>query len=420
MKEADEPVEEVTLPLETIGRWRSTFSSLSIADYRWYWFSTLGAFTAMQMSLFVQGLLIFELTNSAVALGLVSAAFGVPMLLFSLWGGAVVDRADKRNVLIVTQALSFAATLAVGILIALDMISFWHLLAASFINGLVLSFNLPGRQAILPQLVGRERIMNAVALASGAVNSSRIFAPAMGGLLVGFMGIDGIYFLIAAFYLASVLLLFMIPALGKPVRPSSVSVRSDIREGLTYIKGSPILLGLLVLAFVPVVFGMPYQMLMPVFAVDVLGMGRTELAFLLAMTGVGAVLGSMGIASLGEFRHKGLLLLVSCALFGAFLIFFAQSTSYLLSLFLLVAVGAANVTYLTANNTLLQVHCDDAMRGRVMSLYMMTIGLMPVGTLGISAIAEWAGAPLAVAAGGAFILVFALAMTLFSGTLRRL
>ena len=400
--------------------WRTTFSSLENRTYRLYWMSLLASFSAQQMHLVVRGWLVYELTDSALALGLVSAAAGVPILLFSLYGGVIVDRVEKRKLLIVTQAITAMATLTIAVLISTGSIALWHLIIAAIANGLILSFDLPGRQAIIPQLVEQRQIMNAVALGSGATNLTRVIAPALGGVLVGVMGIDGVYYLIVACYAASAAFLLTMPALLTPTRDSKATVRSDLIEGLRYIRRSSVLPALLAMAVVPIAFGMPYMMLMPVFAIDVFNVGASGLGYLMAAAGIGALAGSFLVASLGDFKHKGVLLMVASASFGVFLILFANSNYFYIALFFLLGVGMANSIYMATNNTLLQINTEDRMRGRVMSLYMMTIGLLPIAVLPASAIAESLGGPVAIGAGGAILLIFTLAMTLLRPTLRRL
>jgi MFS family permease len=403
-----------------LDRLRSTFSSLGNRDYRFYWVGLLASSTGQQMQLVVRGWLVYELTDSPLALGLVSAGAGIPILVFSLFGGVIVDRFDKRKLLVITQSVTGVATLCVAVLISTGAIEMWHLIIAAVVNGTVLSVDLPTRQAIIPQLVEQRQVMNAVALGSGAMNLTRVVAPALGGVLVGVMGIDGVYFLMVAFYAVSAAVLFRIPPVRVVGRVSGASFHRDLLDGVRYIRRSHILLALLTMAVVPIAFGMPYQMLMPVFAVDVLDLGASGLGYLMAATGVGALVGSIALASLGDFRHKGSLLLIASALFGAFLAFFATSTHFYLALFLLVMVGLTNSVYMATNNTLLQINADDHMRGRVMSLYMMTIGLLPTAVLPASAIAESLGAPVAVGAGGAIVVVFTVVIALFRPTLRRL
>ena len=408
------------LSLITASGWRNTFSSLQNRNYRWYWLGNLASFAAMQMQIVARGWLVYDMTGSPLALGWVSLAFGIAILVFALYGGVIVDRVEKRNLLIITQAFTGVVTLVIAVLITMDTIRLWHLVIASLASGVILAFNLPGRQAIIPELVERRQIMNAVGLGSGAMNLSRIVAPALAGVLVGVIGIAGVYYIMVACSVLAVAMLFMIPPLGVPAQNTYTTLTSSLREGLSYVRRSSILMALLTMAFVPIAFGMPYQMLMPVFAVDVLHVGASGFGYLMAATGVGALVGSLVVASLGEFRHKGLLLLSTSALFGVFLILFAISSYFYLSLFLLLGVGAASAGYLASNNTLLQLNVDDRVRGRVMSMYMMTIGLFPIGVLPAAALAEAVGIPFAVGLGGTILVLFTLAMALLRPGLRKL
>ncbi len=408
--------------LAVIRGWGATFSSLENPNYRWFWLSSTASFAAMQMQMLVRGWLVWELTESALAIGIVSAGAGAFIIVFALYGGAVADRVDKRKLLIVTQAAAGVTTLIVAVLISLDLIRFWHLIISSLVNGLILAFRLPVRQAIISELVEERQVMNAVALNSGALNLNRVIAPALGGVLVGVIGIDGVYYMMMACFMLSALLM-----LGVTTRPKVVDeerpvtgVHSDILEGLRYVRVKPVLIALLAIAVIPILFGMPYQMLMPIFAGDVLGAGPSGLGYLMAAMGTGALIGSLIVASLGDYRRKGILLLASCGLFGAFLVVFANSQTLWLSLALLVGVGAASAAYMSVNNTLLQVNAEDRIRGRVMSLYMMTIGLFPLGVLPAGAIAEVTGVALPVWVGGVIIVVFTAAMALRRPALRRL
>ena len=194
----------------------------------------------------------------------------------------------------------------------------------------------------------------------------------------------------------------------------------DLVEGLRYVRGSPTILALLLLAFVPILFAMPYMVLLPVFALDILDIGPEGLGWLMTASGVGALIGSLIIASISDFKRKGLLLMVLAFLFGITLVAFSTSSSLIPSLALLVGVGIASSGYMAVNNTLVQSNVTDEIRGRVMSVYMMTFGLMPIGALPIGALAEYVGAPLSVGVGGAIVAIFAVAMTVLRPSLRRL
>lgn len=400
--------------------WRGTLGSLSIGNFRWYWVGMLGAFFAMQMDLLARGWLVYDMSGSALALGVVSAGWGIPVILLSLFGGVVTDRRQKRNILIVTQALAGVVTVAVTILIATGLIQIWHLIVASLLNGTIFAFHLPGRQAIIPELVGRGHLMNAIALNSSGMNLSRIVAPALAGVLVGVAGVAGAYYVIIAFHLLSTLSLCMIPASGQSIAVRGNSVLRDLVDGLHYIRQRSTIMLLLAMAFVPLLFGMPYLMLLPVFAVDVLHVGPTGLGALTAASGAGALLGSLGIASLGDFRRKGLSVLALLLAFGVFVILFASSTSLYLSLLLLVFVGFGSAGYLAINSTMLQTRIAPEMMGRVMSVYSMTFGLMPLGTLVVGALAERWGTSLSLMAGGAVLVAFTISIAILSPNIRKL
>jgi len=407
----------------TIGYVQTTFRSLENRDYRWYWMSTLAASAAMQMQMVIRGWLVYDLTNSAEALGLVSFSAGIPILLLSPFGGAITDRVDKRNLLIITQALTGIATLIIAVLITTEMVQLWHLILASIANGVILSFNIPGRQAIVPYLVSHRQLTNAVALNSGSHNLNRIVAPAIAGVLAGIsiISIDGVYYIIAAFSLLSIASLSRLPYFGAPTRHADATFGGDIIEGFRYVRQSPALLGLLTMAIVPILFGMPYMMLMPIFADDVLHIGAIGLGYLMAATGIGALFGSLLVASLSDFRRKGMLLFVTAILFGVSLILFSQSNTYEVSMFFLLGVGASSSIYMAVNNSLILLHTEEKYRGRVMSLYMMTIGIMPVAVLPAGILIDRLRDPgLVVGAGGVILIVFTLMVMLIRPHLRRL
>jgi len=399
---------------------RGTFASLEDRRYRFFWLSCVAMYAAMQMQIVVRLWLVYDLSGSALDLGLVGAAAGVPILLVSPYAGVIADRVDKRSLLIASQGLAAILTLLVAVLITLEAIAVWHLIVASIAHGIVVSFNMPTRQAMVPQLVEEHRVMNAVALFSGSVNLNRVAAPALGGVLVGVMGIDGVYYLIVGFNIFSALLLFPVSPDEKPIPLSSQGIVKALVQGLSSVRRSPALLGLLTMAVVPIIFGMPYQMLLPVFSEDILDVGVSGLGYLMAAAGVGALTGSTFVAILGDYSRKGLLLLVACGLFGIFLALFAYSSNFYLSLLFLFAVGMASATYMAINQTLLLTNADDSMRGRVMSLYMMTIGLFPIAVLPAGAIVEVAGAPIVIGASGAILAVFTIAMALWRPVLRKL
>lgn len=435
----EDQLEEPEAPLTKI----TTFHSLRSRNYLWFWLSLLASFAGLQINVIARGWLVWELTGSAFFVGIVSFSFGIPMLLFSLLGGAIADRVAKRGLLQISQAFQGVIALLIAILVTTGMIAFWHLAAAAACTGLAFCFDGPARQAMIPELVGRRALLNAIALNSSAMNLMRVLGPTLGGVLLVAIGSAGVFFIVVGFYVAAFAALSML-SISKTVQkphmvdePSFVPVRADfgsqsrsftlvrsvwadVAEGVSYIRRSPLLVSLLALAFVPLAFGLPHQVLLPVFADDVLGVGEFGYGMLMAASGVGALIASLGIASLGDYRRKGILLLVLALGFGVTLVGFGLSESYVLSLALLVAVGLSSTGYMTLNATLIQMNVTPGMLGRVMSIYMLTIALMPMGAMPLGALGDLIGVGTAVAGGGVIVFLFGLAVLFLRPNLRRL
>jgi len=376
-------------------------------------------FLAFQMQMVARGWLVYEMTDSPLALGLVSIAWGLSTLLLSPFGGLIADRVEKRNLIIIGQALTGFLSLAVAILIAVKAIQLWHLIAASFIDGVILSLAMPARQAIIPELVGRTRLLNAIAFNSTGMNVTRIVGPILAGFLVKPIGVSGVYFVIAGLYLSAIVTMQKVPTTGTVARIQPVSLIKDIAGGFAYVRRHPLLRILLVLEFVVNLLGWPYATLLPVFARDVLNVGAAGLGTLVSASGVGALLGSLGLASLGNFRRKGLLLLGFIIVFGGGLILFSNSGLFLASLLLLLVIGAASNACFTMNNTLIQINASPEVRGRVMSIYMMMWTGESFGTLPVSAIAGAIGAPVTVSACGLLLALLAIGTLFLVPNLRR-
>jgi len=398
----------------------AAFSSLRIRDYRWLWLGNLFSFNAMQMQMVARGWLVYTMTDSPFDLGLVSAGFGVPMILFSLYGGAIADRVRKRNLLLVTQSFTCLLSLVITILINTDLIALWHLVVASLFSGVIFSFMMPARSAFLVEMVEEDDLMNAVSLSSMAMNISRIASPAIAGVLLKIIGVPGTYWIITLSYGITILTTTKIP-LGEVMaaRPN-VPMLDDVKEGLRYVIGNKIILAMLVLSFVPIIVAMPYQMLMPVFARSVFKAGETGLGILMSATGLGALAGSTIMASLGNFQHKGMLMMITGIGFGLFLMVFGYSGSLIMASIWLVFVGGTSSMFMTTTNTLLMSNTPQELMGRVMSLFMMTFGLMPLGTLPSGALAEAVGAPFTVFLGGAILFLFLIVAAITQPHLKKL
>lgn len=403
--------------------WRRTFAALGNSHYRALWFSTLASFSAMQMQQIARGWLTAELTGDrALALGVIALAWGIPQLLFSLVGGAVADRIEKRRILIVSQVVMGLLALINAILVHTGVIQVWHLFVLGLLQGMVFAFNMPARQALVAEILGDRELMNGVALNNAAMNMTRIVAPSLAGVLIAvhFVGLTGVYYLIAAFYLLVIAGLLRLPRLERTSERPRQAMHKEIRAGLRYIQGNTVLLTLIALAFVATILGMPYMVLLPIFARSVHHVGSEGLGLMSTASGIGALAGSLVIASLTDYPRKAQLQLIAGIGFGLFLMVFALAVSFPLALAGLVIMGFANTGFMAINNTLIMMYAVPEYHGRVMSVYMLTWSFMPIASLPMSLIADQVGAPATLAVAGAFIALFVLAVALLSPAFRRM
>lgn len=395
-------------------------TSLRNRDFRLVWFANLTWSTSRWMEMVVLGWLVLELTNSPFLLGLVMAGRGLAMVLFAAIGGVAADRFNRRLLLIAAQSGAVALALTMTLLTGTGLVQVWQVFIVTFLGGTMMSFSAPTRQAFIYDLVGAENLTNALAINSAAVNTTRIFGPSLGGVLIGLVGVSGSYSLMTLTYLAGVACLIAVQRRERISKASEDSVWNNLREGFSYIFRYRVVLALLGIEVMMDIFAMPYLTLMPVFARDVLGVGAEGLGFLLGASGTGSLLGALGVASVGNVRRKALALLLTGAITGLVLILFAYSPYYPLSLALLLGVGLVSAVYNNMMATLLQLTVPDQMRGRVMGVYVLTWGMMPIGSVQAGAVANLMGAPFALGLGGAITALFILGLAWQMPSLRRL
>jgi MFS family permease len=357
-------------------------------------------------------------------LGIVTSGAGIPLILFSLFGGAVADRVQKRNLLLATQGCLCLVSAVVTVLVVTELVALWHLVIASLASGLVASFNMPTRQAFVVELVSEDELTNAIALNSTAGNICRIGSPALAGILLSVVDVSGVYTIVAVCYGLAVFSLILLPA-SSIVRQSIgqldvKGVFKDVLEGLKYVRSNPTLFSLLIMAFVPLITATSYHPLMPVFAKTIFRAGETGLGLLLSSAGIGALCGSSFIATLGHFKYKGRLMLFSGTLFGLSLVFFGMASHLIVAMIFLFFVGAGGSMFLTLIMSLIMSNTPQELIGRVMSIFIMTWGLMPVAALPAGALAEAYSAPGVVAVGGAILFFFLIAMSFIHPPLRKL
>ena len=322
--------------------------------------------------------------------------------------------------MIFSQLGSASIFFTLATLVIIQWVALWHVMTLAFLSGCIRAFDRPSRMALLPQMVPKEDIPNAVAVGGTIWQLNRLVGPAVAGLLIYLVGIGPTYYFCFFASLSAVFLWLGIHFEHQPAAVSSGGLLQHMMDGLNFIRKNEIYYTFISMTFFNSVFGMSYLILMPVFARDVLTVGSQGFGFLQSAGGLGALCGVLAVAYFSHSRGKGRQAIDGAIIFGILLIFFALSKSYPLSLILACALGIASQFYITMINAILQVNLPDQLRGRVMGIYGLTWELMPVGGLIAGAIAEYAGAPAAVVVGGAFVVVMALAVAMFSPNMRRL
>ncbi len=392
------------------------FLSLKHQNYRYYFFgmciSTIG--TWMQNT--AQPWLAYSLTNSALLLSVVSALQYLPALLFSLFAGVLIDRLPKKRMLIITQSLSLAITFALWLLVRSGGIQYWHLLVTATLLGFVNTLDMPLRQAFVVEMVGHEDLMNAIALNSLTFNVARMIGPSIAGILMGAFGVSSC-FLINSLSFGAVLisLLFIHPiACDIPKESNRQGVFSSIGEGLKYIVHNETLFTTLLFMIVVSVFALNYNVAIPVFATQVLGLTETGYGFLMSALGVGALTGALFVAALSKNGPRRFILYFMPALTGLILILIGNTNSFLTTSLTLVIGGFLFVAYLSTANSNLQIHTVDRFRGRVMSVYSLIVaGSTPIGNLFVGAADNWFGARMGFIASGIAVIVFIVPIFVF-------
>ena len=389
---------------------RYGFGALAHRNFRLFLFGQTVSLTGTWMQSIAQGWLVLQLTDSPFYVGLVSALGSVGVLVFTLYAGVVADRSDKRRVVTITQTLLMLQAFALAALVATGKVTVESVMALALFLGIVNAFDIPTRQSFLVEMVGKDDLMNAIALNSSMFNATRVFGPAVAGILIGTLGTAWCFALNGVSYLAVIggLLAMRLPPYVP--QPASGSAWAGFRESLAFIASDARVSTLVVLTGLFSVFGFPFLVMMPVFARDVLHTRAAGYGALTAAVGVGALLGALGIAVLSRRIPKGRTLVLGGTSFGLTVALFAASRSFTLSLFILALTGCAMITNNALTNTLLQTLVPDTLRGRVMGFYSFVfVGLAPLGALAAGVIAEHFGAPWAVASGG---IVTALSMAI--------
>ena len=381
----------------------------------------------MNMQIIARGWLVYELTESPLDLAWVTMSFMLPTVLFSLYGGVLADRLHKKKVIIWAQALNCLATVVMAVIIFSDAVTFWDFIWFGFFNGAVLALSMPARQAFVPELIPQHLLFAAMGLNTTGWNLARIVGPALAGLLIALIaggdktstfGVGVVYIVIASLYGISALTMLLITKSGQVKQDSKQNAWRDMQEGLRYVMHNPPVFGLIVLSNIPFLFGMPLNTLLPAFNEQVMGGGPDDLGFLVSAMGLGAIVGSLMMATMGKLRNKALWLIVTCVGWGAFTSAFGMSQSHWLVFVLIAVIGWISSWNMSLNRGMLQMQVDNQMRGRIMSIDMMSHGLMPLGVFPISLIAEHYGVGMALVASGSAFMALTLLAVLFIPSVR--
>ncbi len=396
-------------------RFANTFRALKHRNFQLFFSGQFISLIGTWMQNVARSWLIYKLTGSVALLGLVGFAGQFPVFLLSTIGGAIADKYDRRKILVATQIASMILTLTMGILVLTGNIVEWHIFAIAVLSGIVNSFDIPTRQSFVVDMVGREDLLNAIALNSSMFNGARIVGPAIAGVVVSLVGTGWCFVGDGISYIAVIAGLLLMNIERKAILQTGGSALEKIKEGFSFVRQTHPIRNLLLLLGLVSLMGMPYAVLMPIFADQILNGGVQGLGILMGASGAGALIAALYLASRRNLKGLGTIVGTSSGIFGVFLILFSLSHTFWLSAILLVPIGFSMMLQMSSSNTLIQAMAPDHLRGRVMAVYsMMFMGMAPIGALLAGSLANYLGAPLTVAFGGAVCIVGSL---LFSSKL---
>jgi predicted MFS family arabinose efflux permease len=415
----------MTSQIAPVTRRGGMFRALSHRNYRLFWIGAFLSNVGTWMQAVAQGWLVLQLTNSPFWLGLDTFMATSPGFVLTLVGGVFADRIDRRRLLLYTQVVAGLAALSLAALVATSVVNRWMVLGFSFVTGCCMSLASPSYLALTYDLVGREDLANAIALNSTQFQLSRVVGPTLAGVAFRVFGLAGCFFANGLSFIAVVAALWMVrmDRRSNIVAPSGQrrAIWRDLIEGLHYVRNRPRVSSLLLLSAVNSLFGAPYFTLVPIYARDIFHLGETGLALMMGTAGAGAFFAALLVAYLGDFRRKGWFVLGGAIVFGICIMGFAVASRLRLSLMFLFGLGFALVCSIAITNTLLQKLVTDQMRGRVMSMFMLSfIGTIPIGSILAGTASNHFGPQRTLAVGGFVVTMVATTVLIFNQRLREL
>jgi MFS family permease len=400
---------------------RATFAALAYPNYRLWFFGQMTSLFGTWMQSTAQAYLVFQITHSEAYLGYVGFASGIASWIFMLYGGVIADRVPRRKLLIVTQVLSMFLAFVLAALTFTNVVAPWHIIVLAFCLGVVNAFDAPARQSFVLEMVERHVLTNAIALNSTMFNMAVAIGPAIGGLTYALFGPGWCFTINGLSFVAVIAALGTMKLAPRTLPPVKRSTFAEIRVGLAAVGADRRILGIILLLAALSLFGMSFAVLMPAWAVQVLGGDARTNGFLQSARGIGALLAALGIASLAHRRFKGKLVTAASFALPVALVLFSLTRTLPLSLLMLLAVGSTNIVVNNLANALVQGLVPDAVRGRVMGVYMLAFfGIMPVGALLAGGLATAFGAPLTVAISAVGFLGCSIAVAVAVPGIRRL
>ncbi len=382
------------------------FSSLSHRNFRLFWIGQIISLSGTWMHHAAQNWLVYTLTNSPFYLGLAGMAASLPILLFTLAAGVLADRHSKKNIILATQITLTVLALALALIVAFGTVTVWHVLILAFFMGTANSFEIPSRQSFIIEMVGKEDLLNAIALNSSAFHASRMIGPAIAGLIIELLGIAACFFINAFSFIAAIGSLLKMKFKDElPRKSPRQGIIIEFKEGIRYIFNNRDVRTLILSVGIISFFGFPYITFIPVYAKDILGTGAQGMGMLMSCAGSGAFFGAVMLAFRGDTSRKGVTMAVSGITFSLSLLIFSLSKNIWLSYTVLFFLGFGAINQIATANSLLQVAVPDELRGRVMSSFTtMFLGMSPLGNFALGSLAHYSGTQQALATGALFCL----------------
>ena len=373
--------------------------------------------SGVQIQMLASSYLTYDIESSGTILGLVNAGSSIPILLFSLFGGAIADQFNRKRIILGGQLVSGFIAIVVAMLLFMDILTWQHLLVASLMQGVVFAFLFPAKQAIIPQIVGKDLLSNAVALNASVMSMTTLLAPGIAGVLYGFIGRSKLYVLISFLCFSSSIFTLLIKGdmkispgnrdkkVGMGKNKGFQVVMVEIVEGLNFVLKNQLIFILLLLALATTLFAMPFRFLLPIFIKDIYHLGPDAMGLLVSLTGLGALIGSLWVASLRK-GYRGQVLIAGTLISGVVLLLVAAIPFYYFAVVMMLFLGLGDSIRRTTNMALLMEGCDEEYRGRIMSIYMLNFGLMPLGVLPAGYAADLVGGQISVGIFAMLLVIF--------------